>query len=123
MSGVSTGATLKEEGHWGGACPLERGTAGTSGVGDRNVLSLDLTGYMGVPACKDSSSYTLRIRILFSLCAALQWKGNKVKTQQIGTSRRSSGLDSMLSLLRAWVGSLVGKLRSRKPWGMAKKKK
>ena len=59
MSGVSTGATLKEEGQWGGACPLERGTAGTSGVGDRNVLSLDLTGYMGVPACKDSSSYTL----------------------------------------------------------------
>ena len=79
MSGVSTGATLKEEGQWGGACPLERGTAGTSGVGDRNVLSLDLTGYMGVPACKDSSSYTFRIRILFSLCTALQWKVNKVK--------------------------------------------
>ena len=58
---------------------MERGTAGASGVGGRNVLSLDLTGYMGVPACKDSSSYTFRIHILFCLCAALQWKVSKVK--------------------------------------------
>ena len=35
----------------------------------------------------------------------------------------SSGQASVLSLPRAWVQSLVGELRSRKPRGVAKKKK
>ena len=61
--------------------------------------------------CKDSSSYTFRIRILFCLCPALQWKVNKVKNTtnrdwvKNTTNRdwQSSGSDSMLSLPRAWV--------------------
>ena len=35
----------------------------------------------------------------------------------------SSSLDAVFSLLRARVQSLVRELRSRKPWGIAKKKK
>ena len=55
-----------------------------------------------------------------------KWQKNKrsqVKTKGLGIPWQSNGRDSALSLLRAWVQSLVRELGSHKPLGMAKKKR
>lgn len=59
-----------------------------------------------------------------SASALQQLNGNhQAKSRTLGILWWSSGEDSVLPLQEAWVQTLVGKLRSRKPCGAAKKEK
>ena len=60
---------------------------------------------------------------MLTLVAEFKFRNKAILKYEEEVSGSSSGYDSMMSLPKAWVHSLVGEIISHKPCGMAKRRK